>query len=842
MKVNTYLSLFFLLQFVIINSSIVLGQHIPIIDYSTNTKGQVQLLINSNTEHYYILKTRLDSFSSFEFSTSMTIGEAGTTVITEPLGRYPIERYQVLEYPIQSPADTDGDGINDMIEYGNRPIQNPLNAGESIPILDGLVTIESPLRFKELAIKKDIVPWSEYLNDKAFLKFVIEDFDTENPKLYFINSATYSLHLDFTIEMGIDYFASHVIKGHIIYHPTIVSNNGSYGSYAFNYSNGESKNFETVQKTQELLAINMPFLENNLSYFVNSDNEDEYEEDLIHYQNSRVSVLHENDVYAELNYWGLNQAEGFGFFHRMSMDEIPGLKDIVLYDFLPNFLPRVGGIMTSFIQTPLSHVNLRAIQDNIPNAFVRDPLSNDTILNLLNHYIYYKVEADQFIIREASLDEVNHWFEDIRPNSIQEPPLNLDYIYILPLDDITFSMYDAYGAKCSNLASMRTFGFPDGTIPNGFGIPFYYYQEFMVYNHLFEEIESIMNDSEFKTDRAVRNDRLKAFRKKIKKAEMPTWMLNDLESMHLKFPSGTSIRCRSSSNNEDLSGFSGAGLYESKTHHPHEGHISKTIKQVYASLWNLRAFDERAFYRVNHFTTAMGVLCHSNFSDEKVNGVAVSKDPVYHSLNTFYLNSQMGEDLITNPDASSLPEEILLDEFSQRHKDYTVIKHSNLIPADSLLMAEPYLDKMRNYLSVIHDAFEQLYHAVNNNTFAVDIEYKITSDDQLIIKQARPWVSYKSEANSELVLSDVIDFKIFPNPAENYINLQCENCNITEFKITNILGRLVKAVTIKSTNNALTQISILDLSPGVYVIAGFSEKNNKYYSKKFIKKLKFRTP
>jgi len=37
----------------------------------------------------------------------------------------------------------------------------------------------------------------------------------------------------------------------------------------------------------------------------------------------------------------------------MESDETPGSRDIVLYDALPNSLPRVGGIITSVIQTPL---------------------------------------------------------------------------------------------------------------------------------------------------------------------------------------------------------------------------------------------------------------------------------------------------------------------------------------------------------------------------------------------------------------------------------------------------------------------------------------------------------
>jgi phosphoenolpyruvate synthase/pyruvate phosphate dikinase len=102
---------------------------------------------------------------------------------------------------------------------------------------------------------------------------------------------------------------------------------------------------------------------------------------------------------------------------------------------------------------------------------------------------------------------------------------------------------------------------------------------------------------------------------------MPQWMLDDLQEMHDDFPEGTAVRVRSSTNNEDLPGFSGAGLYTSKTQYPDEGHISKSIKQVYASMWNFRAYEERDFYRVDHFMAAMGVLCHPSFQNEQSNGV-----------------------------------------------------------------------------------------------------------------------------------------------------------------------------------------------------------------------------
>ena len=824
--------IYFSLLLFLLNSLLVKSQEVPILSYSTNENGQAQIEVNSTVDKYYILKVRHHKDSAFVIPTSITLGKTNTTLLVEPLENYPLEHYQVLEYALDAPADTDADGINDLVEYQNAPLQNPINAAPPIAMEDGMIMIENFEDFKALSIKKDFIKWSEFLNGKEFVKFMILDFD--HPQVFFINSDEHDLHSDFAKAIGIDPLNDRIIKGQVIYHPTSISNNGTLGTFAFNYSNGRARDFDIVQKTNELLAANMPFINNNFSYFVTEYSEEQYAQDQALYQQSRIPILFEKDIYQGVDYWGLNQAEGFGFFRQMNLDEIPGPRDIVLYESLPNSLPRVGGIMTSVIQTPLSHVNLRAIQNNVPNAFIRNPLAIDSIANLLDQFIYFKVEQDNYFIREATLAEVNDWFEDLRPKTDQTPPLNLNYTTILPLEEIDFSMFDGFGAKCTNIATMRTFSFPEGTIPNGFGIPFYYYREFMKYNNFFEQIETIINNSEFQTDRTIRDEQLKEFRKDIKQASMPPWMMEELAAMHATFPAGTSIRCRSSSNNEDLAGFNGAGLYDSKTQHPDEGHISKSIKQVYASLWNLRAFEERDFHRVDHLTAAMGVLCHPNYSDEKANGVGISNDPLYNTTNTYYLNTQVGEDLITNPQANSIPEEILLDQAADTESGFIVLQSSNLVPTGTTVMTTQHLEQLRDYLSVIHNEFERLYDAFNNENFAMDIEYKITKEDQLIIKQARPWVHYRLLSNTTTTSTYNSNIKLFPNPARERITVQCDDCNLTSLHITNLMGQSFLERNISNTNDLDISLSVQSLPTGIYLLSGFDHHKNLTQIQKFV--------
>ena len=743
MNKKFFLSILCLISFHIYSSA----QNVEIDNYSVNNLGQVQLSIQAEAGKYYVLHAQHSP--TFNWAVSITIGVNGTMIISESGAAYPLENYTITEHDMGNPDDYDGDGIDDITEFNNMPTDGPLNFAEAIDFIDGATSIPDAETFMSLATVNN-VGWAPFLDDQLYVKFGILDRDTSEPKVYFINSNTYTIHASFW--NGIDATVNgDDSSGEIVFNPNDILPSGIIGTYSFNFSFGDAYNFEDTQRTYELLAASMPFLQNNMNHFIGQSSENNhisnYAEDFI---DSRIDVVLETDVFAEVNYVPFHEAEGYGFFrHMQDLNETPGSRDIVLYDALPNSLPRVGGIITSVMQTPLSHVNLRAIQDNVPNAYIADPLSNNAISSLLGNYIYYKVESEQFEIREATLAEVNEWYEDLRPTEPQIPIRDLSITDIVPLDDIEFEMSTAFGAKCSNVATMRDFGFPEGTIPDGFGIPFYYYDEFMQFNNFYQEVQVILGNPVFHNDINFRVERLKLFREDIKAAPMPQWMLDDLQAMHDGFPEGTAVRVRSSTNNEDLPGFSGAGLYTSKTQYPDEGHISKSIKQVYASMWNFRAYEERDFYRVDHFMAAMGVLCHLSFQNEQSNGVGISIDPIYDTEDTFYLNTQVGESLITNPEANSVPEEILLYEDPNQGGGYLVLRLSNLVNPGELVMDQVYLDQMREYLSIIHDEFAILYDVVGAEGFAMDIEYKVTEEGQLIIKQARPWVSFWADITSD---------------------------------------------------------------------------------------------
>ena len=817
MKINYRLSVLLLFF-----QTLCFSQFVTIDNYSVNNFGQVQLYIQTQEDKYYILHAQHNP--EFNWAVSMTIGTGGTMIISEPSQAYPIEQYSVTEHDISNPDDYDGDGIDDISEFYNMPYDSPFNNAPAIDIIDGATSIPDSETFMELATVQN-VSWAPFLDDQLYVKFGILDRDTDEPKVYFINSNTYLIHAGFWSGIGASVTGDDG-SGEIVFNPNNVLPTGVIGTYSFNFSFGDAYSFEETQRTYELLVANMPFLQNNMNHFIGQAAENNHINNYSdEFEDSRFDVVLETDVFAEINYIPFHLAEGYGFFRHMeNLNETPGSRDIVLYDALPNSLPRVGGIITSVIQTPLSHVNLRAIQDNVPNAYIADPLSNNSIASLLNGYIYYKVENESYEIREATLAEVNDWYENIRPTEAQIPIRDLSITEILPLAEISFEMSTAFGAKCSNVATMRTFEFPEGTIPNGFGVPFYYYDEFMQFNNFYEEVQVMIDNPAFQNDINFRVSRLESLRTAIKDAPMPQWMLDDLQEMHDAFPEGTAVRVRSSTNNEDLPGFSGAGLYTSKTQYLDEGHISKSVKQVYASMWNFRAYEERDFYRIDHFMAAMGLLCHPNFQEEQSNGVGISIDPIYETEETFYLNTQVGESLITNPDPNSVPEEILLYRDPNESGGYLVLRLSNLVDAGELIMDEEYLNQMRDFLTVIHDEFAILYGVEGQEDFAMDIEYKVTAQNQLAIKQARPWVSFWADINGDYDLA--VDAIIEPQTSSGLSDNEIVSATIsnyglnemTDFQIELLLnGESVETLTIDETIEPFSQSNFeftapLDLS------------------------------
>ena len=277
-------------------------------------------------------------------------------------------------------------------------------------------------------------------------------------------------------------------------------------------------------------------------------------------------------------------------------------------------------------------------------------------------------------------------------------------------------------------------------MPDGYALPLYFYDEFMQHNGFYDDIDAMLADAAFRASIATRDAELKKLRRRIENGAVPAWMSTSLAALHGRFPTGTAVRCRSSSNNEDLPGFSGAGLYDSYTHHPTEGDLSKSVQQVFASLWNLRAFEEREFHRVDHAGGGDGRAAASELqrragqrrgglgrSDLRRGGRVLRQRPGRRGA---------GDQSVV---AFAVPEELLLGD-GEDVVAVTVVRRSNLLADDARVLSAAHIATLHGALGSIHTRFETLYDIADDAEFSMEIEFKVTASNRLAIKQARPWI------------------------------------------------------------------------------------------------------
>ncbi len=707
--------------------------------------GRLRFEVASTPDVYFVLHRSRDVSFSVPSPVAIRLGEARTTTIQEPLGANgPGGFYRIVQHRRDNPADTDGDGLHDLAELATPIALSPLNPAKRIDFRHGCATLPDRETFKTLSYQGDQVAIDTHLKGIEFVKFQIEKADTAKPELFFINTVTHRSHPSFMSAVGIAGGGrpgsnSGTMRGVMIHRPLLLAANGEPGLYTIEFEPNDSFPFERIQLAHELVAANAPFLANNLGYYPLGPAIARAAQERNLYANSRIPVVYATNLYQNIGFLPLNLSQAFGRLRLMGPNDRPSARDIVLFTSLPNELSRVAGIITEVPQTPLSHVNLRAIQDNAPNAFISGASKNDRIAPLIGRNVFFRVDADGFQIREASVQELDAYFAALRPSQPQTPPRDLSITNILPFSAIQFGDADRFGVKAANLAAMRkpAFGFPDSLVPDGFAVPFHFYDDFMKFNGFYAEAAALLADPAFQSNIDVQEARLDDLRERIEDGAVPAWMETALDELHARYPAGTPLRCRSSTNNEDLPGFSGAGLYDSFTHHPDEGRLSKSIKQVFASLWNFRAWEEREFYRIDHLAAAMGVVVYPHYDGELANGVAVTRDPIYQSTGNYYVNAQLGEDLVTNPEALSVPEEVLL---SSSGTTVTRIRYSNLVPDGTPVVPLARLNELRGHLTRIQSQFRLLYGVPAAQPFAMEIEFKVTKDGLLAIKQARPWL------------------------------------------------------------------------------------------------------
>lgn len=465
-------------------------------------------------------------------------------------------------------------------------------------------------------------------------------------------------------------------------------------------------------------------------------------------------------------------------------------QDVLVLDHAPTDIEGVvSGVVTEVRQNPGSHLTVRTRRRGTPNAFLKDATMEFGALD--GELVRLEVKSGEYRLRPATLEEAESWWSATRPVLTVEPSVDPDFTGFPSLLEVAAMDAEGnaalptearFGGKCTNFARLQSI--LDGPFERyrekGFGIPVHYYLEFLRSNRLPSELEptrevtyeeylnELFVESRFQTESSFRFAALERLREDMEDRGQVDPELIQMLAARVGEVLGsvptTRVRFRSSSNIEDAIEFNGAGLYDSTSGCPAddldldnrgpsrcdpdrdgERGISRALKRVWASLWNFRAYEERAFYGIPQKLAAMGILVNRRFSDEAANGVAFTGSPTNPSDGRYVVTAQPGDESVVSPESGVFAEQNLLELEDGKVVRIVRAVASTLVPAGTVILSDADLEELGGLLWHIDQNFSMDLGQIRREEVVLDVEFKKLSNGELAVKQVRPLLLTETE-------------------------------------------------------------------------------------------------
>ncbi len=485
------------------------------------------------------------------------------------------------------------------------------------------------------------------------------------------------------------------------------------------------------------------------------------------------------ELYGGLSLQVLNPGLAYGTLRRLSPEELAktvvSRSDILLLTRLPNELPIVGGTLTEELQTPLAHVNLAARTRGTPNAALLKASTDPRVSPFLGKLVRYEVTSEGFTLKAASLDEAQAFWDSRKPEPFV-PEQDLSLKGLPGFSELGFSDASRVGAKAANLAELR--GLLGEVAADGFAVPFSACDAYLHANHVSASsctaaATSCVNQGRAKSvceaasalcaEGAAAVDDLHAYALRVvanpkaaadtvlREASLagvvyliehgevdPVWGAA-LDAKVAAVFGDAKVRLRSSTNSEDLPGFSGAGLYRSvSAWAAGDSSASSRVREVWASLWDFRATEERSYWGIEHAAVQMGVAVDLAHDDEVANGVLITQNVSDPNVYGMYVNVQLGEVEVTNPEGGAVPEVFTIVPSPSGGVQVARQRFSSLSP-DVPLLKNAEVAKLYGAADKVQQHFAGLY-GVDPAVLALDLEFKFLGPQRaLLLKQVRPY-------------------------------------------------------------------------------------------------------
>ncbi len=532
------------------------------------------------------------------------------------------------------------------------PTREPVGAMDKKPdsVKNSLPKIESREDFDSMA--------RVYHKDTPFelphAMFIIDRRDKN--KIYFVNSQKYRYHKDF---LQARYLAA---RGADVFKPIYIDQDRRFivGTIAWQKSvekftwelwEGDLASPELIKIADE--TINKAFF-TEVFYKPNSIRQEDASADL------EIERVLQSDISKNQDYLALNAGASVGRLHIIDkLDDTVeiGSNEIIVLKELPLSLPPVRGIIVAKPSSPLSHINILAKGWNIPNVYIKDA---DKLFKDKDTW-WVKLDAN---LSNYEIKRLVDFKPEDQPKITSEtkriPPVDLETKTLAGLRRMRKKDSVTYGSKSANLGEMMNAKIPGIVIPDGFTVPFYWYDKFIKDNKLQATIDNFEYDNDFVHNPRYRRQRLEDFRATIQNGQFDDELKKEIIRKWNTQLGGKSVFIRSSSNSEDLPNFSGAGLYSSVPNVKTDEKLIEAVKKVWASLWKFEAYEARVRNYVSQQDVYMSALVELGV-DMQRGGVMITKDPFDDkNKNAVYISSVCGHNSKV-VDNNGIPEQILIN-------------------------------------------------------------------------------------------------------------------------------------------------------------------------------------
>lgn len=599
---------------------------------------------------------------------------------------------------------------------------------------------------------RDDATWQAYskvISSDQLGKFII---DLKSNSIYFIDVNLFNIHADFVLGVLLKkaWTADNVreynrnyerkkpqfILGYITHHLKI-------DRWTMSFWEGDKIGPDDVQRARR--RLDEAFFKRDLPFRPDSPMQQKVAFDVL---KKGIKTVTNDEIYKAADYQAFNTGRAVGRLRVVPVGTpyesltFARTDIVLLQESYPDITP-VAGILAMQFSTPLSHVNLRATAWGIPNA--GDKKARARFGKLDGKMVYYEVTDTGAVLREATPAEIkDHESKVAAARHVELPRADLTNARLAMLTRIRAKDVIVYGTKTASLGEIVTANLPGVNVPAGFGVPFFYYVQHMRKHGLDEQVDALVRDKRFASDAAWRKAALEELRTKIKAAPIDAATLDAIYKRVRISLGGRGVFVRSSTNAEDLPGFNGAGLYDTVPNVRGKAAIGEAIKTVWASLWNLRAVDERAAFGIDQRQVFAAVMIQVGV-DATAAGVLVTKNLWDRSDDRSYtINAKFGLGMRV-VEGQKVPEQIIFDpgndgtKILSRSDDPVMLKFDDkggiiavpVPPGEGVILTEARAKRLATQVREIIPVF--------THGKALDVEW-VLEGETIWIVQARPYV------------------------------------------------------------------------------------------------------